>query len=266
MRCGLNFDEQLRRNVPDVYYFALEDQHFRELAHLHGKGCPSRPEVKFGRLEARRIASHSRLANCTFSPTAVEPREPPVCSRGPSWYIFRLTVRRLFPVTRLVHEAATMPTSSELVETWIPDGGFKLERRKVRTPDGGGTFTECLVPKWEFGELVPDQPCTRQPCLHRIVADCPPERTSDETHSRSRVAGFIGGQHRRFSFFDAVPRRADDLHIRPPIRASPVWITIASPAFIAPVLKVHKEPLIPENYSSASPAPSLSSGRGGAIL
>ncbi len=69
-----------------------------------------------------------------------------------------------------------MPTGSELVETWIPDGGFKLERRRLRTPDGGATFAECLVPKWEFGELTPDQPCARQPCLHRIVADCSPEK------------------------------------------------------------------------------------------
>ena len=47
---------------------------------------------------------------------------------------------------------------------------------RSRTPDGGATFTECLVPKWEVGELTPDQPCARQPCLHRIVADCPPEK------------------------------------------------------------------------------------------
>jgi hypothetical protein len=39
VRCGLNFDEQLQRNVPDVYYFALEDDRFRELAHLHGKAA-----------------------------------------------------------------------------------------------------------------------------------------------------------------------------------------------------------------------------------
>jgi hypothetical protein len=39
LRCGMNFDEQLQRNVPDVYYFALEDQRFRELAHLHGKAA-----------------------------------------------------------------------------------------------------------------------------------------------------------------------------------------------------------------------------------
>ena len=37
VRCGLNYDERLQTNVPDVYYFVLEDHTFRELAHLHGK-------------------------------------------------------------------------------------------------------------------------------------------------------------------------------------------------------------------------------------
>jgi hypothetical protein len=39
VRCGLNFDKQLQRNVPDVYYFALEEQRFREMAHLDGKAA-----------------------------------------------------------------------------------------------------------------------------------------------------------------------------------------------------------------------------------
>jgi len=69
-----------------------------------------------------------------------------------------------------------MHTGSELLETWIPTGGFKVERRRVRTLDGGATVTECLVPRWDTGELDLDQPCARQPCLHRIVADCLPER------------------------------------------------------------------------------------------
>jgi len=37
VHCGLNYDIQLDRNVPDVYYFVLEDQGFRELANVHGK-------------------------------------------------------------------------------------------------------------------------------------------------------------------------------------------------------------------------------------
>jgi hypothetical protein len=69
-----------------------------------------------------------------------------------------------------------MHTGSELVETWIPVGGFKIERRKIRTPEGNTTFTDCLVPKWEPAELAADRPCARQPCLHRIVADRAPER------------------------------------------------------------------------------------------
>ena len=69
-----------------------------------------------------------------------------------------------------------MTSGSELVQTWIPSGGFKLERRKARTPDGGATFAECLVPKWEIDDLTPDLSCARQPCLHRIVADCQPEK------------------------------------------------------------------------------------------
>jgi hypothetical protein len=71
-----------------------------------------------------------------------------------------------------------MHTGSELVETWIPVGGFKIERRRVRTQDGGATVAECLVPKWEIDDLMSDHPCTRQPCLHRIVADCSPEKAA----------------------------------------------------------------------------------------
>jgi hypothetical protein len=80
-----------------------------------------------------------------------------------------------------------MHIGSELVETWIPVGGFKIERRRVRTPDGGATVTECLVPKWDIGELDLDQPCARQPCLHRLVADCLPER-----EPILALAGFYG--------------------------------------------------------------------------
>jgi hypothetical protein len=54
-----------------------------------------------------------------------------------------------------------MHSGSELLETWIPDGGSMI--------------AECLVPKWSGDELTPDQPCSRQPCLHRLLADCPPD-------------------------------------------------------------------------------------------
>ncbi len=68
-----------------------------------------------------------------------------------------------------------MHTGSELLETWIPDGGFRIERRKLKPADGGSAIAECLVPKWTDDELTADRPCARQPCLHRIVADCLPE-------------------------------------------------------------------------------------------
>jgi hypothetical protein len=51
-------------------------------------------------------------------------------------------------------------------------------------PGSGTPFRRFL---WEFGELVPDQPCARQPCLHRIVGDCSPE-----TAAILRLAGSYG--------------------------------------------------------------------------
>jgi len=68
-----------------------------------------------------------------------------------------------------------MHTGSELLETWIPDGGFEIAKRKLKTGDGGSAAVECLVPKWADDELTCDLPCARQPCLHRIFAECPPD-------------------------------------------------------------------------------------------
>ena len=67
-----------------------------------------------------------------------------------------------------------MHTGSDLLETWIPDGGFLIERRKLKTADSGSAVADCLVPKWRDDELAHDLPCARQPCLHRIFAECPP--------------------------------------------------------------------------------------------
>lgn len=68
-----------------------------------------------------------------------------------------------------------MHSGSELLETWIPDGGFVIERRKLKTADGGSAVADCLVAKWPDDELARDLPCARQPCLHRIFAECPPD-------------------------------------------------------------------------------------------
>jgi hypothetical protein len=50
-----------------------------------------------------------------------------------------------------------------------------IERRKLKTADGGSALADCVVPKWAGDELTRDFPCVRQPCLHRIFADCPPD-------------------------------------------------------------------------------------------
>jgi hypothetical protein len=68
-----------------------------------------------------------------------------------------------------------MHTGSELLETWIPDGGFEIAKRRLKTGDGASAVVECLVAKWTDDELARDFPCARQPCLHRIFADCPPD-------------------------------------------------------------------------------------------
>jgi hypothetical protein len=67
-----------------------------------------------------------------------------------------------------------MHTGADLLETWIPDGGFEITKRKLKTGDGVSAAVECLVAKWPDDELARDFPCVRQPCLHRIFADCPP--------------------------------------------------------------------------------------------
>jgi hypothetical protein len=68
-----------------------------------------------------------------------------------------------------------MYTGSDLLETWIPDGGFEIAKRRLKTGDGGSAVADCLVPKWPDDELARDLPCARQPCLHRIFAECPPD-------------------------------------------------------------------------------------------
>jgi hypothetical protein len=65
-----------------------------------------------------------------------------------------------------------MNSGTGLVETWIPDGGFEIRRRKVKTPEGGAVVTDCLVPKWSGDDLTADRPLHRQPCLHRVLATC----------------------------------------------------------------------------------------------
>jgi hypothetical protein len=68
-----------------------------------------------------------------------------------------------------------MQLGSGLVETWIPAGGFRIEKCKLQTPHHGIVVADCLVPKWENAQLTPIRPCELQPCLHHIFADCAPD-------------------------------------------------------------------------------------------
>ena len=60
-----------------------------------------------------------------------------------------------------------MNTGSRLFETLVPHGGFKIDRRK-----------EALVPVWPNDDLNPVRPFEDSPCLHCVVADCPPNPES----------------------------------------------------------------------------------------
>ena len=66
-----------------------------------------------------------------------------------------------------------MKTDAEALETWIPHGGFRLDRRKGKTPEGETLTTEWLVPAWASDGLTASRPCAEQPRLHRVLAECP---------------------------------------------------------------------------------------------
>jgi predicted RNA-binding Zn ribbon-like protein len=66
-----------------------------------------------------------------------------------------------------------METGTVLFEAWVPAGGFKLERRKGKTPEGAAITTDWLVPTWASDGLTVTHPCAEQPCIHRVLAECP---------------------------------------------------------------------------------------------
>jgi hypothetical protein len=66
-----------------------------------------------------------------------------------------------------------MKTGTVLFESWVPAGGFKLERRKGKTPEGAVVTADWLVPAWAHDELTAAHPCAEQPCIHRVLAECP---------------------------------------------------------------------------------------------
>ena len=56
-----------------------------------------------------------------------------------------------------------METGTVLFETWVPTGGFRLERRKGKTPEGTVITTDWLVPAWAHDDLTATHPCAEQP-------------------------------------------------------------------------------------------------------
>lgn len=65
-----------------------------------------------------------------------------------------------------------MLTGTEAAETWIPHGGFQLEHRKGKTPEGALLTTDWLVLAWAHDDLTAVHPIAEQPCLHRVLATC----------------------------------------------------------------------------------------------
>jgi hypothetical protein len=76
-------------------------------------------------------------------------------------------------------------TGTEAAETWIPHGGFKLEHRKGKTPEGSLLTTDWLVPAWAHDDLTAAHPMAEQPCLHRVLAACPHDQVV-------KLAGWYG--------------------------------------------------------------------------
>jgi hypothetical protein len=65
-----------------------------------------------------------------------------------------------------------METCTVRFEAWIPAAGFQLERRKGTTPEGAALETDWLVAVGTQDDLAPVQPCSEEPCLHRVLAAC----------------------------------------------------------------------------------------------
>jgi hypothetical protein len=76
-------------------------------------------------------------------------------------------------------------TGTDAFQTWIPIGGFKLDHRKGKTPEGETLTTDWLVPAWAHDELTAVHPCAEQPCLHRLLAECSHDQVV-------RLAGLYG--------------------------------------------------------------------------
>ena len=67
---------------------------------------------------------------------------------------------------------AFVDAGSALLKASIPQGGFKIEQRKLKTPGSGAAPAECLVRVLRDDVTSAVRPLAEQPCLHRVLAEC----------------------------------------------------------------------------------------------
>ncbi len=118
-----------------------------------------------------------------------------------------------------------MLTGTEAAETWIPHGGFQLERRKGKTPEGSLLTTDWLVPAWPHDDLTAVHPIAEQPCLHRVLASCPHDHVV-------KLAGLYGlltatGKVARASDLPPEPVETWHREIRALRNATALWDAVA---------------------------------------
>jgi hypothetical protein len=119
-----------------------------------------------------------------------------------------------------------METGSVRIEAWIPHGGFKLEHRKAKTPDGVVLATDWLVPAWRHDELAAVFPCVEQPCLHRVLAGC----LHDQVLKLAGLYGLLTAAGKFTCADELPPEPVDTWHreIRALRNATALWDSIAA--------------------------------------
>jgi hypothetical protein len=116
-------------------------------------------------------------------------------------------------------------TGTEALETWVPLGGFRLDRRKGKTPEGEFSTTDWLVPVLAYDGVSPGYPCTDQPCLHRVLAACP----HDQVVKLASLYGLLTASGKVARAGDLPPEPVETWHreIRALRNATALWDAIA---------------------------------------
>jgi len=116
-------------------------------------------------------------------------------------------------------------TGTEALETWVPLGGFRLDHRKGKTPEGEFSTTDWLVPVLAYDGVAPGYPCTEQPCLHRVLATCP----HDQVIRLASMYGLLTASGKVARAGDLPPEPVETWHreIRALRNATALWDAIA---------------------------------------